>query len=214
MDAMNEAQALKLLWEIGALKKGHFLLKSGAHSDTYMDKDTVFPDTFIASQIGEQIADRCVAEQLGIDIVVAPAVGAIALAQWVAHHLRLMTGQKILAIYAEKQPDGSFAIGRSFGPLIDGKKALVVEDVLTTGGSAQRVVVASQAAGGTVVGAAVLCNRGGVTADALGVPWLAWLTTFDKVDAHTYGADCPLCASGVPFNTDLGHGKEAAATKS
>lgn len=210
---MNEDQVLDLLREIGALKTGHFILKSGAHADTYMDKDSVFPDTFIASQLGELIADRCLDANLWIEIVVAPAVGAIAFAQWVAHHLRLKTGQKVLAIYAEKQKDGSFAIGRSFRPLVCGRVTLVVEDVLTTGGSALKVVEATKEAGGKVAGAGVLCNRGGVTAESLGVPWLAWLTTLDKVGTHVYDSDCPLCAEGVPINTDLGHGKDVAATQ-
>lgn len=211
---MNEDQVLDLLREIGAIRTGHFILNSGLHADTYLNKDGVFPDTFVGSQLGELIADRCLAAGLVIDIVVAPAVGAIALGQWVAHHLRIKTGLKVLAIYAEKQRDSTFLIGRTFGPLINGRNALVVEDVLTTGGSAHKVIAAAQEAGGTVVGAAVLCNRGAVTAEALGVPWLAWLTTFDKVDAHTYGGpDCPMCAQNIPFNTDLGHGKDAAATK-
>jgi orotate phosphoribosyltransferase len=87
-----------------------------------------------------------------------------------------------------------------------------VEDVLTTGGSARRVVEATRAIGGKVVGLGVLCNRGGVTPqDVANVPELFALVNV-KMNAWDE-AECPLCAQGVPINTDVGKGREYLARK-
>jgi orotate phosphoribosyltransferase len=81
---------------------------------------------------------------------------------------------------------------------------LVVEDILTTGGSARLVVEAVAAAGGTVVGVGALCNRGGVSAQQIGAPVLFSLST---VPMESFAAEeCPLCAAGVPVNTRVGKG--------
>jgi orotate phosphoribosyltransferase len=93
---------------------------------------------------------------------------------------------------------------RGYDALVAGRRVLVVEDILTTGGSARTVVQAVEKAGGTVVGVAALCNRGGVTADLLGSPQLYSLAS---VPLESWSAEeCPLCASGVPVNTRLGKG--------
>lgn len=100
-----------------------------------------------------------------------------------------------------------FVLKRGYGKLVAGKKALVVEDVLTTGGSAKKVVEATRAFGGEVIGVGVLCNRGGVTPkDLADVPKLFALVNL-TLDAYDE-ADCPLCRDGVPMNTEVGKGKD------
>ena len=92
------------------------------------------------------------------------------------------------------------------------KRVLVVEDILTTGGSARKVVEAVRAIGGNVVGVGVLCNRGGVTAqDLANVPKLEVLVNI-SLDAWNE-ADCPLCKQGVPVNPDVGKGREFLARR-
>lgn len=105
-----------------------------------------------------------------------------------------------------------FVIKRGYDKVITGKRVLVVEDVLTTGGSAREVIEAVRALDGEVVGLGVLCNRGGITAeDVGGVPELFALVNV-KLDAWDE-AECPLCAKGVPINTDVGKGREFLARK-
>lgn len=106
----------------------------------------------------------------------------------------------------------AFIIKRGYNRLVPGKRVLVVEDVLTTGGSVKKVIEATRAIGGIVVGLGVLCNRGGITPqDVADVPRLFALVNV-KLDAWDE-ADCPLCAKGVPINTDVGKGGEFLARK-
>lgn len=107
---------------------------------------------------------------------------------------------------------GKFVIKRGYDRLITGKKVLIVEDVLTTGGSVKKVVEAVRAIGGEVVAVAALCNRGGVTAEAIGgVPELFSLINLNLEMFEE--AECPLCAQGVAINTNVGKGKEYLAKK-
>lgn len=148
-----------------------------------------------------------------VEVVIAPAIGGVILTQWVAYCLAELTGSEVLAVYAEKSDeDSSFVVKRGYDKLVAGKRVLVVEDVLTTGGSAKKVVEATRTIGGNVIGLGVLCNRGGITAeDVADVPRLFALTNV-SLDAYDE-ADCPLCAAGVPINTDVGKGREFLARK-
>ena len=106
----------------------------------------------------------------------------------------------------------SFVIKRGYNKKVAGKKVLVVEDILTTGGSAKRVVLATRALGGDIVGLGVLCNRGGITPQDVGdVPKLFALVNV-KLDSWKE-AECPLCAQNVPINIDVGKGKEFLSRK-
>ena len=161
-------------------------------------------------------------------MVIAPAIGGVKLSDRVAEHLSEMTNREVLAIYAEKEvvaiPDpeghdrpcfaetGNFVIKRGYDKLIAGKNVLVVEDVLTTGGSAKKVVEATRAIGGNVVGLGVLCKRGGITLqDVANVPKLTSLVDV-KLDAWDEET-CPLCEQNVPVNTDVGKGREFITRK-
>lgn len=199
------------------LTDDHFAYTSGKHGSAYVNKDALYPHTRETSGLCHLIAayfanlvrqKRC----NDPDAVVAPAVGGVALSQWVAHRLGEFLGHTVLALYAEKENDGTFVLKRGYDKLVAGKRVLVVEDVLNTGGSARAVVVAVRAAGGAVVGVGALCNRGGVTTQDLhGVPELFALVDV-PMDAWDE-ADCPLCKSGIPINVEVGHGKKFLAQK-
>jgi len=107
---------------------------------------------------------------------------------------------------------GKFVIKRGYDKLVAGKKVLIVEDVLTTGGSVKKVVEAVRAIGGEVVAVAALCNRGKVTSQMIGdVPELFSLI---NLDLQMYDeTDCPLCQNNIPVNTNVGKGKEFLAKK-
>jgi orotate phosphoribosyltransferase len=213
---MEEKQVLEILGKVGAVITGsHIVYTSGKHGSAYVNKDALYPHTFETSRLCRVIAEEFIKDD--IQVVIAPAVGGVILSQWVAYELTnywfraRVDHPEILGVYAEKGPDDTFVIKRGYDKLIKGKRVLVVEDVLTTGGSVKKVIEATRAIG-EVVGLGVLCNRGGITpADVGDVPRLFALANA-KLDAWDE-ADCPLCAQGVPINTDVGKGREFLAHK-
>lgn len=135
----------------GALLEGHFLLASGRHSHQYVEKFRLLEQPAITSQLCAEFARRFAND--GIQCVVGPVTGGIILAFETARHLG------VRAVYAERAEDGkNFALRRGF-QLKPGEKVLVVEDVVTTGGSAQKVVDLVRANGGEVVGVGLLVDR-------------------------------------------------------
>src|SRR3989344_4123116 len=212
---MNERGVLEILGEVGAIiTDSHIVYTSGKHGTAYVNKDAIYPHVAITRSLCRAIATRFADEaRYGIDAVAAPAVGAVTLSTWTAHWLEQLTGRKALAVYAEKSEDGnSFSFRRGYDKLIAGKNVLVVEDVLTTGGSAKKVVEATRAIGGNVIGLGVLCNRGGITPqDVANVPVLSGLVNINLESWDE--ADCPLCRQNVPVNTDVGKGREFLARR-
>jgi len=185
----------------------HIVYASGKHGSTYVDKDALYPNTRTISKLCKKIAlnfyngDR-------VDTVIAPAMGGVILSQRVAEHLTEITRGTVFAVYAEKAlTHTGFIIKPSYHKYVAGKRLLVVEDILNTGGTAAKVIATVRQIGGNVVGLGALCNRGGVTSeDVGGVPTLKSLVNI-KLDSWDE-KDCPLCKSGVPINTKVGHGRE------
>jgi len=198
------SRAAEILAEVGGILTGrHVVYTSGRHGRAYVNKDAVYPHT-------ERVAELCglLAEsvrELGAEVVCGPALGGIILSQWTAHHLHA------LAVFAEKLPGGGLGLRRGYDRLVAGRRVVVVEDVLNTGGSVREAVAAVRAAGGAVVAVAALCNRGGLTAADLDVPVLRALMalSLESWDA----AACPLCRDGVPVDTDVGKGREFLAAQ-
>lgn len=208
---MKEDQVLGVLAGVKAVITGsHVVYTSGRHGSTYVNKDALYTHPYDTSSLCETIAQEFAVLEFVPEVVIAPAVGAVILSQWVAYHLAKLTGRPIWAIYADKEGD-SFVIKRGYDKLVPGKRVVMVEDVLTTGGSARKVVDVVRAIGGDVMGVGVLCNRGGVTKEDLGVPKLFALTN-TTMDSWAE-ADCPLCKEGMPINTDVGKGHEFLARK-
>lgn len=206
---MDEAQVLQTLEDVGAFRAGHFVFVSGLHADTYVNKNAMYPYTKEISKLCRGIAEKFVGK--GIEAVVGPATGGIILSQWVAHHLTEMEGRDIYSVYADKDGEG-FVIKRGYDEIIKGKKTLVVEDLVTTGGSLKKVIEAARSVGAEVVGAVAVCNRGGVSADMIGNP-PEFISMVSLELEQWPETECDLCERGIPINTDVGHGKEYLAKK-
>ncbi|KKW38899.1 hypothetical protein A3I46_01950 [Candidatus Kaiserbacteria bacterium RIFCSPLOWO2_02_FULL_54_13] len=219
---MNERYAQDVLERVGAIiTDSHIVYTSGRHGSAYINKDALYPHTRETSNLCCEIAERFSNDS--VDVVIAPAVGGVILSQWVAYHLTEITGREVLGVYADKDSgrggDGfirdEFVIKRGYDKLIAGANVLVVEDLLTTGGSVRKVVAAVRAEHGNVVGVGVLCNRGGVTpADIGGAKKLVALVNIEmKSMTEEECTSTGLCAKGIPVNTIIGHGKEFLARR-
>ena len=203
----REQRVTEILKKTGAiLTNGHFLLSSGLHAETYINKDQVYPHTRKIREIGGMIAEDF--RDSSIEAVVGPVLGGVSLSHVTAAALTDLTGVDIPAVYAEKSEDGGFKFTRGYQAFVEGKRVLVVEDVLTTGGSVRKVLELVRNTGGEVVAVAVIVNRGGVTAENLGVDTLNSLI---EIQMPTYNSDeCPKCARGAPIDTQVGAGKNLA----
>ena len=203
----RSAQLLQRCKEVGVLlTNDHFLLTSGKHSGSYFAKDIIYSYPGLLKGMIQGISDDL--DLLQFDVVVGPEKGGIILSGATA--MRLSASFEHLIIrnaFAEKNAEGKFYFGRGYDQLIPGKKIVITEDVLTTGGSVASVIAEVTRLGGEVVAVCAICNRGGVTAEDLGVPNLFSLM---ELDIPTYTeADCPSCQAGLPFNQKFGHGKNA-----
>lgn len=210
---MNQDTVLRILADAGAvLTNDHFVYTKGGHGPAYINKDAVFMHTHATSELCRGIAEYF--KPSNIEVVVGPVVGGALMSQWVAYHLEILTGNTVLALYADKVEDKrgnvSFVFKRGYDAFISGKNILVVEDNLTTGGSVKQVVTLSREHEGYVVGVGALCNRGGVTAEQVGcVPYLFSLANV-RMENYPPG-ECRLCKDGVPINTKIGKGAEFVA---
>lgn len=200
----------EILHRNGVILDGHFILKSGKHSAKYINKDEVYTDPLDVTQLCIDLGfpfrdDKANPNQM-VDTVIGPAVGGVILSHAVAHWLSL-DGRRVRSVFADKddQDPSRFVIKRGYDKHIRRKRVLVVEDILTTGGSVRATIEAVRAIDGVVLGVAALCNRGRVTAGILGVPRLLSLINM-AIDDTWDAADCPLCRSNTPINTDVGHG--------
>lgn len=175
---------LALFRQSGALLDGHFQLTSGLHSSGYLQCALVLQHPADAEALGRAIAGQV--ERLGVQAVLSPALGGLIIGHEVARALG------VRAIFAERQ-DGRLALRRGF-TLAPGERVLIIEDVVTTGGSTRETIEVARAAGAEVVGAASIIDRSGGQA-ALGAPYHALVS----LPLPTYEpASCPLCAQGTP----------------
>ena len=181
---MTDAEVLDLFRKAGALLEGHFKLSSGLHSDRYLQSALVLQYPEFASQLGAAIAART--RHLQPTAVLSPALGGIVIGQEVGRALG------VRALFAERA-EGRLTLRRGFS-LGDRERILVVEDVITTGGSTKETVDVATAAGARVVGAASIIDRGNNDA-TLGTP----LYSLVKLQVQALEpAACPQCARGEP----------------
>ena len=149
---MTKDEVLNEFREAGALLQGHFILSSGRHSETYLNKSIVsqFPERVerLAKGLAERIQDAGMAD---VDWIVSPAMGAIIFGYETARQL----GKPFMFL---ERVDGVFALRRGFA-LEPGQKVLVVEDIISTGLSAREAVAAVKLAGGEPVGVAAIIDR-------------------------------------------------------
>jgi orotate phosphoribosyltransferase len=180
---MTRNDLLDLFRRSGALLEGHFRLSSGLHSAGYLQCALVLQHPGHAEALGRALAERV--RLLRPTVVLSPALGGLV----IGHEVGRALG--VRAIFAERQ-DGVLTLRRGF-TLAEIDRVLVIEDVLTTGGSTRETIQVARAAGGHVVGAAAIVDRsGGARFD---VPFEALV----DVDLPTYEAGaCPSCARGEP----------------
>jgi orotate phosphoribosyltransferase len=178
-------ELIKLFKDAGALQEGHFLLASGMHSPVYWEKFRILQYPHYAEILCQLIADHF--RHDNIQTVAGPTLGGMILSFEVARKLG------IKSIYAEKEGDHR-AFRRSFD-IKHGERVLIVDDVLTTGGSVFEVIEAVKSINGTLIGIGVLVDRSQHQID-FGVPLFSCIkspTTAYKPE------ECPLCTRGIPL---------------
>ena len=183
---MTEGEVRELLEKTGAIMDGHFLLTSGLHSPHYVEKFNVLQHPKYTQRLCEAMAEKF--KDASIDTVVGPVTGGVLL----AHETGKALGTR--AIFTERE-NGKMTFRRGFS-LKKGERVLIVEDIVTTGGSIREVIDVVREQGGVPVAVSMIVDRSGGKADFDGVPSTALLTM--KVETYR-PEECPLCAKGVPM---------------
>ena len=180
---------MELFERTGAYLRGHFRLTSGLHSGEYLQCAKVLAYPAFAEELGRRLADRWRAVVNGnIDVVLAPALGGLI----IGHEVARAFGVPFL--FAERDPaTGHMTLRRGF-EIQPGQKAIVIEDVVTTGGSSREVMETVRSAGGVVLAAGSIIDRSNGRVD-LGVPRVS----LEQMDVVSYDpSDCVLCKQGLP----------------
>ncbi|HHY04352.1 MAG TPA: orotate phosphoribosyltransferase [Thermoanaerobacterales bacterium] len=181
---MTREEIIKIFTETGVLKTGHFLLTSGRHSDKYLQCAQLLQFPEIAEKVCRELAQNF--KKMNINTVIGPAIGGILVSYEVARALN------VRSIFAERE-EGDMTLRRGFS-IEPGEKVIVVEDVVTTGGSVKEVIAMATDLGADVVGVGALVDRSGGKVD-FGVPAYYLL----NLDVNSYlPNDCPICRKGIP----------------
>jgi orotate phosphoribosyltransferase len=181
---MDADTVIDLFRQSGALLEGHFRLTSGLHSDRYLQSALVLQHPELAGRLGDAIAERT--RHLQPTVVLSPALGGIVIGQEAGRALG------VRAIFAERQ-DNRLTLRRGF-TVSSSDRVLVVEDVITTGGSTRETIAVAASAGARAIGAAAIIDRSGDTA-RIDVP----LFSLVRLDVPAYQPEsCPLCAKDIP----------------
>ena len=178
---ISKERVLEIFKEAGVLLEGHFLLTSGRHSNRYLQCAKIFRNTRYSEELCAALADYY--RNDGVEVVIGPAMGAVQMAYEVSRSLGCEN------FFAERE-NGAMTLRRGFA-VQPGQKVLLVEDVITTGGSVREVMDLVKAAGGEVVGVGSIVDR----KIDFGVPFHAVIS----LDVESWEADeCPLCKAGAP----------------
>lgn len=180
---ISKDRVMDIFKEAGVLLEGHFLLTSGRHSNRYLQCAKIFRNTRYSEELCAALADYY--REAGVDVVIGPAMGAVQMAYEVSRSLKCEN------FFAERE-NGVMTLRRGFA-VQPGQKVLLVEDVITTGGSVREVLELVKQAGGEVVGVGSIVDRTGGKID-FGVPFHAVIS----LDVESWeAADCPLCKAGA-----------------
>lgn len=195
LSAVTASTTMSLFEETGAYLRGHFRLTSGLHSGEYLQCARVLAVPAYAERLGRELAKRLQAliggagGDASVDLVVAPAIGGIIIGHEVARALH------VRSFFTERDAvSNEMTLRRGF-EVNSGERALVVEDVITTGGSTGEVIRLLEGAGVVVLAAGSIIDRSNGQVE-IGVPRVA----LETIHAATYDAgDCPLCKAGKPL---------------
>ena len=179
---MNSDQILQHFKDTNALLEGHFILSSGLHSPNYLQCALALQYPFDAAKFGNAIAEHFT--DANIETVASPAIGGLVIGYAVAQALN------VRFIWTERQ-DGTMTLRRGFS-IKENERILVVEDVITTGGSTRECIAALEQHGARIVGAASIIDRSNGATD-VGVPRIELV----RLDVPSYKPeDCPMCKQG------------------
>lgn len=182
---MTKDEIIAMLKEAEVLLEGHFLLTSGRHSDKYMQCARIFRNAKYSVPLCAELAEKYKDDK--IDVVIGPAIGAIQMAYEVGRQLGVQN------IFAERE-NGKMTLRRGFS-IEEGQRVLIVEDVVTTGGSVREVMELVKESGGVIVGIGSIVDRTGGKID-FGVPYRSAFS----MNITSYEADeCPICKTGAPL---------------
>ncbi|OQB14058.1 MAG: Orotate phosphoribosyltransferase [Firmicutes bacterium ADurb.Bin193] len=182
---LTQDRVTEILKEAGVLLEGHFILTSGRHSDKYLQCAKIFQYPKYAEELCAALAEKFRDDK--VETVIGPAIGAIHAAYETSRQLGVRN------IFSERDSEGKMALRRSF-EITKGERVLVVEDVVTTGGSVREVIELVKEVGGVVVGVGSIVDRTGGTID-FGVPFKA-VMSMEVVSYHP--ENCPLCEKKIP----------------
>jgi orotate phosphoribosyltransferase len=176
----------------GALRTGHFLLKSGRHSDRYLEKFAVLQYPSLAVEIGRRLADALAPHDP--TLIVGPTTGGVLLAFETARQLEVRLDRTVRGVFAEPVERGVRALRRGW-PVAADERVVLVDDILTTGASLAETARAVRAAGVEPLAAAVIVDRSIGPVD-VGCP----ITSLGRIEIESWEATaCPLCQSGDPL---------------
>ncbi|HEY6466658.1 MAG TPA: orotate phosphoribosyltransferase [Candidatus Acidoferrales bacterium] len=183
---MKREQIIRMLEDAGAMRTGHFELSSGRHSGHYVQCALILQHPKHAETLGRALADLF--KDINVTAVVAPAMGGIIIGHEVARALNARS------LFVERDSSGHMALRRGF-ELKPGERALVIEDVWTTGGSTRETIGVVEEEGGLAVAAGALIDR-----TSGKIEWNLPARALLELEVPSYEADdCPLCrAGGMP----------------
>lgn len=194
---MTESEFRRMLEQ--GFQKGHFVLRSGLHTDTYINMDWALCDPGFLEEAAIRMVQKLTDPKI-ILAVIGPPTGGQILAQAVAHHLSRNYQKSTLFLFAKKDPNGTFVFPEDVATLLNGRNCLIVEDVMTTLGSCRKL-------------AETAARHGGICYELTGCVFRNKLwevdTSFVQKFSYIYMSDqntwkpeaCPLCQRGQPINT-------------
>jgi orotate phosphoribosyltransferase len=191
-DALTKAGVEELFEAAGALRHGHFLLKSGRHSDRYLEKFAVLQYPALAVEIGRRLAASVIDRDP--TLVVGPTTGGALLAAETARQLEAALGRTVRGVFAEPMERGTRALRRGW-PVAAADHVVLVDDILTTGASLAETVRAVRAAGATPLVASVIVDRSTGPVE-VGCP----IQSLGRIEIDSWSRDeCPACERGEPI---------------
>ena len=190
--ALTDASVEQLFEAAGALRRGHFLLKSGRHSDRYLEKFAVLQYPSLGVEIGRRLAAALVDRDP--TLVIGPTTGGALLAFETARQLEATLGRTVRGVFAEPMERGTRALRRGW-PISPAERVVLVDDILTTGASLAETVNAVRTAGASPVAAAVIVDRSTGPVE-IGCP----IIPLGRIEIGSWdAAECPVCQRGEPL---------------